>query len=515
MATWDPIIDHRSSISVRNRPLSVIMFARISLKDRPLRKRSFALHKPAVQRPARILIIILSLTSLFSLHASSQVVNAASPSWTELVGAYNEPATGKSLRILIRGGQLICQSADGLAVAEFRLLQAVPGDVFETVETNSHQQLSFFRDKLGKVVGLKFGGHTYLRDSSNAHEAPSSADSNSGPLTSPAPFPGPRPARPPPELRGKIGDFGSQDEKQLFILLERSKRLYLRDSDGTEHLLSALSFTPEGAQTSYTYASNEPDSWVLAFKQRGSDPIWDLFTQIGPYHRLTYSVPTGSSSVNLVKPLRNIKEIRAAALAATPPEEKGSFRKNDLVELARLDPAIRLDIRYATPNDFLGTAVYTQARAFLQRPAAEALVRALRHLQPLGYGLLIHDGYRPWYVTKIFWDATPESGKIFVADPSQGSRHNRGCAVDLTLYDLRTNEPVEMIGLYDEMSPRSFPDYPGGTSLQRWHRELLRWAMESEGFTVYESEWWHFDYKDWREYAIGNIPFEKLDVGKN
>jgi D-alanyl-D-alanine dipeptidase len=323
------------------------------------------------------------------------------------------------------------------------------------------------------------------------------------------------PPRLPQDLRGKLGDFASQDKKQVIILLERSKHLYLREADGAEHLLNALSFSKEREQTSYTYSSNEADAWVLAFKQRGFDPIWDIFTQIGPYHRFPYSVPTGSSSVNLVKPLRNIKEIRAAALAATPPEEKGPFRKNDLVELAKLDPAIRLDIRYATPNDFLGTAVYTQARAFLQRPAAEALLRALHRLQPLGYGLLIHDGYRPWYVTKIFWDATPESGKIFVADPAQGSRHNRGCAVDLTLYDLKTDQTVEMIGLYDEMSPRSFPDYPGGTSLQRWHRDLLRWAMESEGFTVYESEWWHFDYKDWREYAIGNIPFEKLDVGKN
>jgi len=185
------------------------------------------------------------------------------------------------------------------------------------------------------------------------------------------------------------------------------------------------------------------------------------------------------------------------------------------VALAKLDRAIHLDIRYATANDFLGKAVYTQARAFLQRPAAEALVRALHRLQPYGYGLLIHDGYRPWYVTKIFWEATPPEGKIFVADPAQGSRHNRGCAADLTLYDLRTDEPVEMTGLYDEMSPRSFPNYPGGTSLQRWHRDLLRWAMESEGFTVYENEWWHFDYKDWREYAIGNVPFEKLDAAKN
>jgi D-alanyl-D-alanine dipeptidase len=182
------------------------------------------------------------------------------------------------------------------------------------------------------------------------------------------------------------------------------------------------------------------------------------------------------------------------------------------VELAPLDQAIHLDIRYATANDFLGTPVYSQARAFLQRPAAEALLRVQQKLKPLGYGLLIHDAYRPWYVTKIFWDATPPEGKIFVADPAQGSRHNRGCAVDLTLYDLATGKPIEMPGTYDEMSPRSFPDYPGGTSLQRWHRDLLRRAMESEGFTVYEAEWWHFDYKDWKEYPILNVPFEKLGL---
>jgi len=128
----------------------------------------------------------------------------------------------------------------------------------------------------------------------------------------------------------------------------------------------------------------------------------------------------------------------------------------------------------------------------------------------MGYGLLIHDAYRPWYVTKIFWDATPDDKKIFVADPSEGSRHNRGCAVDLSLYDLATGKPVEMVGVYDEMSERSYPGYPGGTSLQRWHRELLRTVMENEGFLVYEFEWWHFDYGDWRKYPILNLRFEQL-----
>jgi D-alanyl-D-alanine dipeptidase len=123
----------------------------------------------------------------------------------------------------------------------------------------------------------------------------------------------------------------------------------------------------------------------------------------------------------------------------------------------------------------------------------------------MGYGLLIHDGYRPWYVTKMFWEGTPPDKHNFVADPAHGSRHNRGCAVDLTLYDLKTGQPAEMVGLYDEMSERSYPDYPGGTALARWHRQLLRRVMEDEGFTVYEFEWWHFDYKDWRKYPVLNV----------
>ena len=242
-----------------------------------------------------------------------------------------------------------------------------------------------------------------------------------------------------------------------------------------------------------------PDRRVLVMGDVGSEKITPDF---------------GARTQVLIHPVRTVAELRLEALAASPLVEKGPFRKADLVELAPLDPAIHLDIRYATTNDFLGTAVYTQARAFLQRPAAEALLRALHKLEPLGYGLLIHDAYRPWYVTKIFWDATPPEGKIFVADPAEGSRHNRGCAVDLTLYDLASGKPIEMPGTYDEMSPRSFPDYPGGTSLERWNRDLLRRAMESEGFTVYEHEWWHFDYKDWRAYPILNIKFEDLKAGQ-
>lgn len=211
-----------------------------------------------------------------------------------------------------------------------------------------------------------------------------------------------------------------------------------------------------------------------------------------------------------VHPTQSVAELRQQALAATPPAEEKALRPADLVDLTTVDPTIKLDVRYATSHNFLGTPVYEQAKAYLQRPAAEALGRAAAKLEKLGYGLLIHDAYRPWYVTKIFWDATPADKKIFVADPKEGSRHNRGCAVDLTLYELKTGAEVPMTGNYDEMSERSYASYPGGTSLQRWDRALLRNALEAEGFTVYPFEWWHFDYKDWQQYPVLNLTFEQL-----
>src|SRR5688500_266820 len=209
-------------------------------------------------------------------------------------------------------------------------------------------------------------------------------------------------------------------------------------------------------------------------------------------------------------PVRPGAELIQTDRTLPPPAESGDFLTPDLVEPARLDSTIRLDIRYATTNNFLGSVFYSSPRAFLQRPAAEAVVRAARALRPLGYGLLIHDAYRPWYVTKVFWDATPLESRWLVADPSNGSKHNRGAAVDITLYELATGKPVEMPSTYDEATPRAIADFPGGTSRQRWHRALLRRALEAEGFTVFPSEWWHFDYRDWQRYPILNRTFEEL-----
>jgi len=212
-----------------------------------------------------------------------------------------------------------------------------------------------------------------------------------------------------------------------------------------------------------------------------------------------------------LRPVRPIEELLPIALASSPPAETGAARPSDLVEVVTLEPGIKLDIRYATVRNFLDTPVYSQARAFLQRPAALAVARVHRALANEGYGILIHDAYRPWYVTKLFWDATPADKHEFVADPDVGSRHNRGCAVDLTLYRLADGAAVDMPSLYDEMTERAYPNYTGGPRDARSARDLLRRFMEAEGFTVNESEWWHFDYQDWQSYRLQNVRFELID----
>ena len=191
-----------------------------------------------------------------------------------------------------------------------------------------------------------------------------------------------------------------------------------------------------------------------------------------------------------------------------PPQEQNK-REARLVELVTLDNTIKLDIRYATDNNFVGRPVYPEARAFLQKPAAKAIAAVHKKLRKQGLGLVIFDGYRPWTITKLFWDVVPEEKRKFVADPAKGSKHNRGCAVDLSIFDLKTGELIDMPSGYDEFTERASPNYTGGTPKQTANRELLRKLMEQAGFTVNPNEWWHFDYKNWQDYAIYDVSFEE------
>jgi CubicO group peptidase (beta-lactamase class C family)/D-alanyl-D-alanine dipeptidase len=312
----------------------------------------------------------------------------------------------------------------------------------------------------------------------------------------------PPPISPIPEKwQGLIGEYG-QDHNILYIL-EKDGKL--------QALIEWVFLYPLEEVTPDIYKFPDFGLYMgdkIIFKRDAKGRAVEAEAASVPFAR---RVLKGENTTFKIDPVRPIADLRTSALKAELPQEKGTlFKKPELVELVKFDPTIKLDIRYASADNFLGTPVYTSAQAFMQRPAAEAVVRAHKKLRDKGFGLLIHDAYRPWYVTKIFRDATPERFHLFVADPSQGSRHNRGCAVDLTLYDLKTGKAVDMVSGYDEFSDRAYPDYLGGTGAQRHHREVLRRAMEAEGFAVYEAEWWHFDYRDWRQYPIMNLKFEEL-----
>ncbi len=305
----------------------------------------------------------------------------------------------------------------------------------------------------------------------------------------------------PARWSGLIGEYG-WDHNVLYIL-EREGRLHALIEWFFDYPLT------EVAENVYAFPNRGLYAGERVVFTRDTSGRATIATAAGiGFARRTWVGEDGG--IYRLTPVKPVEVLRRDALAAAPPVEQGTFRAPELTEVVTLDSTIHLDIRYASDRNFLSAPMYSQARAFLQKPAAEALVRAHRALARQGYGLLIHDGYRPWYVTKMFWDGTPPDKHDFVADPASGSRHNRGCAVDLTLYDLRTREPVVTTGGYDEMSDRSYPQYPGGTSRQRALREILRSAMEAEGFSVYSAEWWHFDYKDWRSYRIGNQRFEDL-----
>ncbi len=303
----------------------------------------------------------------------------------------------------------------------------------------------------------------------------------------------PRPA--PAALLQFIGDY--QKDGINFSVAEVNGKLYLITKNSSIPLREKLAGIYE------LPARNPFNAAQVEFIQNR-----DHLTSNAKIKNTTYERSVCSLRIT---PLKPVSLLRKEALAATPPREGRNLRKPELVEVNIFDPAIRLDIRYATKNNFMGIVLYDEARAFLQKPAAEALTKADAALREKGYGLIIFDAYRPWYVTRMFWDATPDTQKIYVADPVKGSRHNRGTAVDITLYDISTGKEVDMGGFFDEFGVRAWPTYRGGTSLQRWHRALLQDEMKKQGFTVYPNEWWHFDHETSTEYPIMNVKFQ--DIG--
>lgn len=168
------------------------------------------------------------------------------------------------------------------------------------------------------------------------------------------------------------------------------------------------------------------------------------------------------------------------------------------------------DHRYARADNFLGRAFYPIEKAFLQRPVAESLHRAHLRLERAGFGILIFDGYRPWSVTDAFYKAANAVQREYLANPAQGSTHNRGCAVDCSLYRLKDGSEVKMPSRFDEMTENAWSGYTGGSAEERRVRDLLISSMHDEGFKVLKNEWWHFNHPASVNYPIYDWNFVDL-----
>lgn len=177
-----------------------------------------------------------------------------------------------------------------------------------------------------------------------------------------------------------------------------------------------------------------------------------------------------------------------------------------LVDVTEQIPDAVLDIRYATAENFLGRRLYPAARCLLREDVARRLVRAAERLRARGYRLRLWDCYRPRTIQWEMWRARPEPGHV--ADPRHGSNHNRGAAVDLSLAD-RDGRNLEMPTSFDDFGPRARASATAGVSLTaRLHRQILRDALEAEGFAVNPMEWWHYDAPGAKSHPVLDLPLD-------
>lgn len=189
-----------------------------------------------------------------------------------------------------------------------------------------------------------------------------------------------------------------------------------------------------------------------------------------------------------------------------------SHPQNELINLETYIPGIVLDIRYATENNFMKEKVYTLPRAYARKPVAEALKKTQAELNQQGLGIKVFDGYRPYSATVKFYESYHDT--TYVASPYKGSRHNRGCAIDMTLVDLKTGKDLPMPTEYDSFKKEAWPSTPVKDPIIKKNRDLIISVMQKHGFKVNSSEWWHFDFIGWQKFEVMDISFEELELSK-
>lgn len=230
------------------------------------------------------------------------------------------------------------------------------------------------------------------------------------------------------------------------------------------------------------------------------------------YTRLFLGQTTGERAEAFRFPFLNETDwhrLEQDALKGSVPGQLASGERAVLVDASGIK-GILIDSKYAFADNCFGRALYHGNRLYVAEEAAAALARVQKQLEGYGLGLVLWDAYRPWHISKLATLALPDDKKGMLPDPDkEGSYHNTGNAVDVSLYDLASGEQIEMISGFDEPSMRQYSDYPGGTSRQRHLRDLLRNIMENNGFKGTQMEWWHFEYGQGKKWAHLNEPFAK------
>lgn len=187
---------------------------------------------------------------------------------------------------------------------------------------------------------------------------------------------------------------------------------------------------------------------------------------------------------------------------------------SDLVEITTINPHIKTQIYYATPHNFVGKILYDSAKCYLRKAVAVKLSNVQKELETQGIGLKVWDGYRPLSAQRKMWALLPNPS--FVADPSKGSKHNRGAAVDVTLIDLSTGKELEMPTGFDDFSEKAASYRTNGISQAAIkNRTLLQTVMCKHGFLIFASEWWHFNDSEWEKYPILDIDFDQIEKHTN
>lgn len=215
-----------------------------------------------------------------------------------------------------------------------------------------------------------------------------------------------------------------------------------------------------------------------------------------PAQQLKFDLPKSKYGLPIVGDVRIYEKI----VAADP--------DNELVDMHQILPDAQYDVTYADTTNFLKRKLYPTADVFMRKPAALALRQVAENLKKQGYGLVLFDGYRPYAITMLFYEEHGDT--TFVADPRKGSKHNRGMAIDLSLYELKTGKRLSMPSAYDESTPRAYHSYMDSDSASLAHRTLLRKAMEQVGFAIFPWEWWHYDFRGWENCFTYDLWFDAI-----